>query len=403
MKLKAFLAGLCAVATTAAVFSLVSPGAETIQHVGHPAVSAAPFGGAAHGGASGGQGASPATPGNGAASGQGASPATSGNGGPSGRHGPSVTWPGGSGPGSSTATAAAQSVVPGVVLVDAVIDYGTAESAGTGLVVSPDGVVVTNHHVVANSTSVTVTVPQTGVTYSADVLGYSTTEDVAVLRLIGASALTTVVTSTAAAAIGDPVTVVGNAGGQGRLVTTNGHVTDLDQSITATDDNGAHPEQLANLIQVDASMVPGDSGGATVDASDSVIGMNVAGSANAHQSQSYAIPIATVLDVERQVMTGHGSATVTVGRTAALGVSVSADTSKGVLISGIVPGGAADKAGLTVGSTITALGGKTIAANDDLKSVLSRHQPGDDVSVTWSDRSGTSHTATVTLGAGPLA
>jgi len=300
----------------------------------------------------------------------------------------------------ATSTPATGALQDGVVLVNAVVDYGEGKAAGTGLVMDSDGIVVTNHHVVADSTSVTVTIPATGVTYDAEVLGYSTTADVAVLRLDGASNLTAITTDGTPVQSGDSVTAVGNAEGGNALLAVPGHVTDLNQTITATDDSGNNPETLTDLIEVDAPLVPGDSGGAMFGDGSGVIGMNVAGSRDAGSTSSYAIPIDTVQDVMDQVLSGGGPS-VTTTRTPALGVLVSS-RSGDALVVGVMPTGPAAQAGLTTGSTITALGNDPIGASADLSEVLATHTPGQVVSLTWTDPAGRAHTAQITLGEAPL-
>ncbi|MCL1840661.1 MAG: S1C family serine protease [Propionibacteriaceae bacterium] len=303
---------------------------------------------------------------------------------------------------SASTTAATSTQTSGLVLINTVVDYGTAQAAGTGMVIESDGIVITNHHVVADSTQVSVTVPSTGKVYSADVLGYDTTHDVAVLQLQGASGLSTVTTNPSLPSSGQSITAVGNAEGAGRLVAAPGQVTDTGVSITVTEDDGSGTANLTNLIQVNAGLVPGDSGGALYDANNQVIGMNVAGSTNSALAQSYAIPISTVMGVADAVLAGQASSTITLGRTAALGITVSSQANA-VQIVGVVNGGAAATAGITPGSVLTRLDGTTITDQTTISTILAQHQPGDKVSVSWIDQAGASHTATVTLGVGPLA
>lgn len=300
---------------------------------------------------------------------------------------------------AQSATLASASESTGVVLIDTTVDYGTGEAAGTGLVLSSDGIVVTNHHVVEDSTAVEVTDPATGETYDADVVGYDPDTDVAVLQLEDADDLTTVDTDTGAVETGDDVTAVGNSNGGGVLTAASGEVTDIDSDITVSSDTG-DAEGLADLIEVDAALVPGDSGGALLDADGEVIGMNVAASSSG--TTGYAIPIATVLDLADQILAGDDSGAVVLGYGAALGVQLS-DSSSDLLVVGVVDGGAADEAGITAGSALTSLDGEVVTSYTDITAGLAEHSPGDTVELGWTDAAGTAHTATATLGRAPLA
>jgi len=286
----------------------------------------------------------------------------------------------------------------GMVLIDTEVDFGSAQAAGTGLVIDSDGIVVTNHHVVAGSTAVTVTDPATGETYTADVLGYDATIDVAVLQLDGAVGLATITADTNPASVGQSVTAVGNAGGKGQLVSSTGQVTATGQDITVTEDDGTNAD-LTDLIAVSAAMVPGDSGGALLDTDNEVVGMNVAGSTTTQVS--YAIPISSVLQVADTVLSGTATDTVALGRTGAIGVQVSSQV-QGVYVVGVIDSGPADQAGITPGSVIASIDGHNVESSSDLSSILSSHQAGDQVSVAWTDSSGGSHTAIVTLTQSPL-
>jgi S1-C subfamily serine protease len=289
----------------------------------------------------------------------------------------------------------------GVVLIDTVVDYGEGEAAGTGLVLTSNGYVLTNHHVVADSTSITVTVPSTGTDYVADVVGYDATDDVAVLHLEGASGLTTVRTDTAGVAAGTAVTAVGNAEGGGTLLAADGTVTAASADITVSDDQGG-TESLSDLIQVDADVVSGDSGGALLDADDEVVGMNVAASSGSADVVGYAIPISTVLHVAAEIRAGDSGGDIELGYGAALGVELPTGSTSPV-VAGVIQGGAANKAGITAGSTITSFDGTDITSADTLTTAISKHDAGDRVRVTWTDSAGQEHTATVTLGRAPVA
>ncbi|MEZ5093493.1 S1C family serine protease [Nocardioides sp.] len=299
----------------------------------------------------------------------------------------------------TTTEPATASESEGVVLIDTELDYGTGEAAGTGLVLTSDGTVVTNHHVVEGSTSITVTDPSTGTTYDADLVGYDAAADIAVLQLQDASGLTTI-DPDRTTSVGEDVTAVGNAGGTGTLSAADGSVTATGADIQVSDEQGGY-ESLSDLIQVDATVISGDSGGALLDADDEVIGMNVAASTG-YVIEGYAIPISTVLSLADRIEAGDTSGGIELGYGAALGIQVYAG-SGGLQVGGVVRGGAADDAGLTAGSTLTSVDGTAVDTVDQIAAVLAEHAPGDSVRITWTDSSGSSHTARATLGQAPVA
>jgi S1-C subfamily serine protease len=315
--------------------------------------------------------------------------------------------------------AAAAAVTPGLVDVVTTIGYNGAEGAGTGVVLSSDGLVLTNHHVVAGATKVRATDIGNGKTYDATVLGYDRTRDLAVIKLQGASGLTVAPLGTSSSVkVGDSVVAVGNAGGVGGTPSAvGGSVTALDQTITARDDATGTSQRLTGLIQIDAAIRPGDSGGALVDMNGKVVGIITAGSAGALDDTAsgttgFAIPIDQAKPVAQQIVDGKASDTVHIGPTAVLGIGVASQggsaggfgggSGNGVTVGNVVPGSAADQAGITAGSVITEVGGHTIATPEDLVSVLGGYHPGDKVTVVWTDTAGSSHSASVTLGDGPV-
>jgi len=311
----------------------------------------------------------------------------------------STTMPGS--PTSTSVTAATEATADqlvGVVDVTTVLGYENAEAAGTGMVLTADGTILTNNHVVEGATSITVTV-LTGESYEATVVGTDPTDDVAVLQLADAAGLDTVQIDDDSVAAGDAITAVGNAGDETGTAAAAGTVTALDQSITATDESGQDAEELTGLIEIAADVEAGDSGGPLYDAEGEVAGMDTAASSTG--GQAYAIPIQTALSIAEQITDGVDDGTIHQGYPAFLGISVLSNTTGGATVAGVVSGGPADQAGLTAGDVLTAVGGTTISAADDVSAALAGLDPGDEVTVTWTDAAGTAQTSTVTLASGP--
>ena len=290
-----------------------------------------------------------------------------------------------------------------VVNIYTTLGYQGSAAAGTGIVIGSSGLVLTNNHVIRGSTQVRVTVVGNGRTYKAKVLGYSVGSDVALLQLSNASGLQTAPIG-GSVSVGQAVTALGNAGGSGRTIPAPGRVTATGRSITANDDEGGS-ERLTGLIATDAALQPGDSGGPLVDSAGRVIGMDTAGSTSFQFQQTstkgYAIPIAKALAVAKQIQTGQASATVHIGPTAMLGVSIQPSDGYGALVTSVVSGSPAESAGIVPGVLITALGGKRISTLADLSSVMLRHKPNDNVAVTWQDEYGSGLRATIRLASGP--
>ncbi|QHC60540.1 PDZ domain-containing protein [Rathayibacter sp. VKM Ac-2760] len=323
----------------------------------------------------------------------------------------------GSGSGS-TSTSTATDAVPastaqtaGVVTITSDLTYEGATSAGTGVILTSDGMILTNNHVVEGSTSITVTVESTGQAYTARVVGTDKTNDIAVLQLENASGLTPVTLDTDGVAVGDAVTAVGNAKGTGNLVAAAGTVEALGQSITTQSETGISGEKLTGLIQVDADIVAGDSGGPLVDAAGKVVGIDTAASSGTADITGFAIPISKALDIVATIEAGADTATVAIGYPAFLGVSLpsgttagtTAGTVSGAVIAGVIEGTPAAAAGLAAGDVVTAVDGTAVASGDALSADLAAREPGESVTLTWTTTAGASQSATVTLVEGPVA
>jgi S1-C subfamily serine protease len=306
---------------------------------------------------------------------------------------------------AATASTAAQKV--GVVTIKTTLDYDSSEqAAGTGMILSSDGLILTNNHVVEGSTSISVTVESTNKTYTAVVVGTDATADVAVLKLVGASGLTPVTLNPdEKVAVGDAIHSVGNAEGTGDLVTASGTVGAVDQSLTISSDFSTKGEQLSGLIELNSDVVSGDSGGPLLDKSGDVIGIVTAASTGSATVTGYAINIASVVKVVNDIGAGKDTSDIVIGYPAFLGVGIATTTTTvaGVPVGSVFSGTPAAEAGITAGSVITRINSTTVTAASRLSSLIAAHSVGDKISVTWTTPTGVSKTATVTLVGGPAA
>jgi S1-C subfamily serine protease len=316
-------------------------------------------------------------------------------------------------------TSVAASVDRFVVDISAYDGETGGGDAGTGLVLTSDGRVLTNNHVVAGATAIRVKLVSTGRTYVATVVGTDAADDVALLKLRGASGLTTMTAADPSGVRkGMAVAAIGNALAKpGKPTVATGHITDTNQIITAGDEGGPS-ERLTGMLQTDADVVSGDSGGPLVDSTGQVIGMDTASSAGAARpgfaepadlatATGFAIPITQALSIAKQIASGHSSDRVVIGTRGRLGVVVvssdglSFSSTAGATIQQVIPGTAAATAGLRPGDVITAVGSHRIVTPADLTTAIHATRSGDRAAITWLDTSGTSHTVTETLGSGP--
>lgn len=310
---------------------------------------------------------------------------------------------------SFTVNAIAGKVDPELVDVNVTLGYETSKAAGTGMVVTPTGTVITNNHVIEGATAIHVTDVGTGAVYSATVVGYDITADVAVLQLTGASNLKTVSFATSSSVtVGERVVAIGNAQGRGGTPSAaGGTVTALDQSITAEDELSGRTEHLTGLIGTDAAIQSGDSGGPLVNSAGQVIGMDAAASSGfafAHStSEGYAIPSNAVLTVSGQIRAGASSSTVHIGSTAFLGVQVVAVDKSGAEVVRVESGTPAAGVGLSAGDIIDTVGGHAVQTPTTLTTVTQGYKPGTTVSISWRTATGTSTTGTITFASGPPA
>jgi S1-C subfamily serine protease len=311
--------------------------------------------------------------------------------------------------GETPAAASTAEQQVGVVTIDTVLDYDNSErAAGTGMILTSSGYILTNNHVVEDSTSITVTVESTGQKYTATVVGTDKTADVAVLKLTGASGLHAVTFASAEKVVaGQSVYSVGNAEGTGRLVTAVGTVGAVNQSLTIGSDSADTSEHLSGLIQLNSDVVSGDSGGPLFDKSGKVIGIVTAASSGSALVTGYAINIAQVLKIASAIEDGSTSSDIVLGYPAFVGINIATSTSTttlpGVPVASTFPGMSAAKAGITTGDTITAVNGVAMSSATQLQAAIHAHKVGDTVTITWTTAAGVSQSAAVTLIAGPAA
>ena len=298
------------------------------------------------------------------------------------------------------------SLATGVYDVETNLAFDQGAAAGTGIALTSTGEILTNNHVIRGASTVTVVDPSTGKRYPGTVVGYSVTDDIAVIQIKASKLKTVTLGNSSTVKVGAKVTAVGNAGGVGGTPSqAPGHVTAVNATITASDESGLS-EQLVGLIKTNANLQPGDSGGPLLNASGRVIGIDTAASqgfAFQNGTEGYAIPINRAVTIAKQIVAGRASLTVHIGSTPLLGVSVATQPSQtpGALVQSTVSGYPADQAGIVAGDTITALDGKPVNTYSDLSSLLLLHNAGDVVSVTWTDVNGVSQTANVTTASGP--
>jgi S1-C subfamily serine protease len=322
---------------------------------------------------------------------------------------------------SAAVSSIADKVDPGLVDIDTVLGFEGEEAAGTGIVLTSSGQVLTNNHVINGATAISVTDIGNGKTYSASVVGYDTTKDIAVLQLHDASGLVTAsIGNSASASVGETVVGIGNAGGTGGTPSAaGGTVTALNRSITANDEGDGSSEQLSGLIQTNADIQPGDSGGSLVNSAGHVIAVDTAASAGfSFQAggespgfQGYAIPINEATAIAKEIESGTSTSTVHIGATVFLGVQIESNTPAfgvsnpgvvpGAAVAGVITGSPAQGAGLGAGDVITSVDGHTVASADTLTELLEPDHPGDKVTIGWTTSLGQAQTATVQLTSGP--
>jgi len=367
-----------------------------------------------------------------------------------------VPSPSGSGassePARLNASAVERKVEPGLVDITSMLKYQDETAEGTGMILSSSGLVLTNNHVIDGATEVRASLVDDGRTYTARVIGYDTKDDVALLKLTGAPRLATVsFGNSSQVQIGAAILALGDAEGKGGVTPSPGDISALDRSIQATDEGSGQIENLNDMMQTDAPIEQGDSGGALANSSGQVIGM-ITAALTASPGQSggttgFAIPINRALQIARQIAAGRSTSRVYIGVPGFLGVVVPQDNSAnprqqaagerraesaqggsnragaagqacvadgqepgvpskiapvhvGALVLGVLCGTAA-QARLAPGDVITSVNGQTVTTPDSLTAITAKYRAGAVVRVGWQGPGGARHTTPIRLGKGP--
>lgn len=304
----------------------------------------------------------------------------------------------------SDMTGAIAQAEPSVARLDTTIDYQHASGAGAGIVLDPNGALLTNFHVVQGADVITGTIG--GQTFVADLVGYDRGHDIAVVQLRGAGGLPVAAIGDSSALVeGQPVVAIGNAGGSASPLTREaGEIVAFGTSITAKDELTGGSEEITGLIEFAAPVRAGDSGGPLVNSAGQVVGVTTAATVNFRMGpggKGYAIPINDAMAIVGQIRSLTPTNSVHIGRPTLLGVGVSAREQQsdlpGVIIHEVLVGGPADMAGLRNGDVLLTLDGVPLNSATALTNVLDRHYPGDVVDLTWIDRAGVARTGKAPL------
>ena len=288
---------------------------------------------------------------------------------------------------------------PGVFMVDTqVYQY---MGFGTGMVVSSDGLAVTNYHVVESSMSVSITMADTNQRYSATVLGRDASRDIAVLQIDTDEPLEVSSINPGEVSVGDTVAGVGNAGGQGYLTSVTGEVYATDETIHIEPQEPGSPAQfLDGLMMITSDIVPGYSGGPTVDANGQIIGVSTAASqntTNSDEAYGYAVPIVSALEVVEQVLAGDDSGDVVIGAGGALGIVVASEEGDGARVIEVNTDAAAAEIGIRPDDLIIEIDGHEVVNSSFISRYVRDKNPGDEVDVVWQTPDGQVHEATAVL------
>jgi len=337
-------------------------------------------------------------------------------------------------------------IEPSVVDVTATLTYDDETASGTGFVINArTGLILTNNHVIRDATSVAVTVPATGQTYPAGIVGVDVTADIAVLQIKPVAGLSGApLGDSATVADGAPVISFGNQAGAGGLpAVASGVITSTGRTIQADDGAAGFSETLHDMLATTARIEPGDSGGPLAGATGTVIGVDTAAGMGGTVI-GYAIPINAAMAAERGITSREQGRGISLGVDGFLGVIVGSSKSRspvtqeeqersiaagsavsarapgcvptqreatmpamiapapaGALVVGVLCGTGAATAGIAAGDVITAADGRQVESANALTVIVSGCRPGTVVQVSWVSLAGISRTSRVLLGPAP--
>ncbi|HEY5855504.1 MAG TPA: trypsin-like peptidase domain-containing protein [Aldersonia sp.] len=299
--------------------------------------------------------------------------------------------------------AVAAAVDPALVNIASDGGLFDATASGSGIVLTPDGEVLTSHHVIKGADRIDVVDVGTGATYVATVLGYDRDRDIALLDLPDVDGLSVARLAADPPRVGTEVLAIGNAGGTGGVPTAvGGRIIDLDRTIVARNAGDLTRNALSGLIEVRAPVTAGQSGGALVDSTGAVLGVLAAASGRVSESdqpRGFAVPIDDALEVVEQIRSGVSTDAVHIGPTATLGVLIS-NASNGVRVGAALYGQPAAQADIPDAAVILALDGRPVGSVSDVRAVIDRMSPGETISVGWLDAAGARHDTAVAVGEG---
>lgn len=308
----------------------------------------------------------------------------------------------------------AAQVERGLVQITTLVEFQGVVGNGTGIVLSPEGQVLSNHHVVQGANAIKAVSMANGQTYDADIIGYDRGDDIAVLQLRGASGLPVApLGDSNTLTLGDPVLTIGNANGTGHPLTHEaGTVTSLSRAIDAEDELSGSKHRLDGMIESSTNLRSGDSGGALVNAAGQVVGLNAAATLTFKMNgeatpggQGFAIPINRALDIANQIRSGVPSPTIHIGPSAMIGIGISGGVPtnrQGLPVRSVLRGGPADQVGVRPGDVITTIDGVRIDSANTLTGLLDQRYPGNTIDFNWIDGAGVPRNAQLILVAGPV-
>ncbi|WP_330250696.1 S1C family serine protease [Nocardia sp. NBC_00565] len=303
--------------------------------------------------------------------------------------------------------AVAQAVEPALVNISTSARPFGLGAAGSGIVLTADGQVLTSHHVVKGADTVTVTDVGNGTVYDAKVLGYDSTADIALLEMSGAADLVIArIGNSGELRLHEEVLAIGNAGGTGGTPTAiQGNITGLNSTIVALNASDMTRKSLTGMVEIAAPVSAGQSGGALADPGATVVGVITAASGETAREDGrtpngYAVPIDTAMRVVRQIRSGTPTDTVHIGPTATLGVLISDARPSGARVDVALYGLPAYAAGLVDGDVITSIDGRDISSAKALRAAINVRKPDDTVQLGVLGTSGAQRTVSVVLALG---